>query len=63
MSFLVYLAICVSLSVLMRILTKKINCEIKEMNEQIKLTEKMNKAIERWEKRRYGKGLKFNIYK
>lgn len=53
MIYIFYLVICISLSVVFSILTKKNNLEIEEMNEQIKLAEKMNKAVERWEKRKY----------
>ena len=52
MIYIFYLLFCIFLSVVFSILTKKNNRDIKDMNEQIKLIEKVNKAVDRWEKRR-----------
>lgn len=53
MIFIGYLLICISLSVVMSILTRKNNYKIKEMNEQIRAKAKRDKLIENWEKHHY----------
>lgn len=52
MIYIFYLVFCIFLSILMGVLTKKNNREIEEIKKEIELIEKVNKAVERWEKRR-----------
>lgn len=52
MVYIFYLTICIFLSIVFSILTKKNNRDIEEIKKEIELTEKVNKAVERWEKRR-----------
>lgn len=53
MIFIFYLTICIFLSIMFSILTKKNNLKTEKMKKDIEFMQKVNNAVVRWEKRRY----------
>lgn len=53
MIYIFYLTICIFLSIVFSILTKKNNLKTEKMKKDIEFMQKVNNAVVRWEKRRY----------